>query len=147
MNVRNFFSETEKKQIVEAIKEAELNTSGEIRLHVEGPCKADVLDRAAYVFKKLEMHKTALRNGVLFYLSVNNKKFAILGDAGINAKVSENFWDDIKDTVLACFREGKYAEGLSKGIKMAGDKLKSEFPYQKDDVNELPDEISFGKSK
>ena len=147
MGVQNFFSDAEKKQIVEAIKQAELNTSGEIRLHVEGACKADVLDRAAYIFGKLEMHKTELRNGVLFYLAVTDKKFAILGDAGINGKVPENFWDEIKETVLARFKESKYAEGLSEGIKMAGDKLKTEFPYQRDDVNELSDEISFGENK
>ncbi len=147
MNVQNFFSEAEKKQIVEAIKEAEFNTSGEIRLHVEGPCKSDVLDRAAYIFGKLDMHKTELRNGVLFYLAVDDHKFAILGDAGINARVPANFWDEIKETVIAGFKEGKYADGLSKGIQMAGEKLKAEFPYQSNDVNELSDEISFGENK
>lgn len=145
MGVQNYFDESEKKQIAEAIKEAELNTSGEIRLHVEGSCKADVMDRAVYIFEKLSMHKTELRNGVLFYLAVADKKFAILGDAGINAKVPENFWDEIKETVIAHFRLGKHAEGLSKGIKMAGEKLKAEFPYQSDDTNELSDEISFGE--
>lgn len=145
MSAHNFFSETEKTQIVEAIKEAELNTSGEIRLHVEERCKADVLDRAAYIFEKLSIHKTELRNGVLFYLAVKEKKFAILGDAGINAKVPENFWDEIKETVISNFKEGKFADGLSLGIKMAGQKLKTEFPYQSDDVNELSDEISFGE--
>lgn len=146
MSVQNFFSEAEKNQIVDAIKEAELNTSGEIRLHVENKCKADVLDRAAFIFEKLEMHKTELRNGVLFYLAVSDHKFAILGDAGINAKVPENFWDEIKDTVLNHFKESKYAEGLATGIKMAGDKLKAEFPYQSNDVNELSDDISFGEN-
>lgn len=145
MSVQNFFSESEKKQIVEAIKEAELNTSGEIRLHVEGSCKADVLDRAVYIFEKLGMHKTGLRNGVLFYLAVADHKFAILGDAGINARVPENFWDEIKETVIAGFKEGKYADGLSKGIKMAGEELKVEFPYASDDENELSNEISFGE--
>lgn len=145
MSIQNFFDEAEKKQIVEAIEEAELNTSGEIRLHVEGSCKTDVLDRAAYIFEKLAMHKTELRNGVLFYLAVADKKFAILGDAGINAKVPVNFWDEIKETVIAHFKLGKHAEGLAKGIKMAGEKLKAEFPYQSNDVNELSNEISFGK--
>ncbi|MDX9882012.1 MAG: TPM domain-containing protein [Prolixibacteraceae bacterium] len=147
MSVQNFFSEAEKKQIIGAIKEAEMNTSGEIRLHVEGPCKSDVLDRAAYIFEKLGMHKTALRNGVLFYLSVDDHKFAILGDAGINARVPADFWDEIKETVLAGFKEGKYAEGLSKGIQMAGEKLKAEFPYVSGDKNELSDDISFGEKQ
>lgn len=146
MSVENFFSEEEKKQITNAIAEAELNTSGEIRLHVEGRCKIDVLDRAAYMFGKLNMHQTALRNGVLFYLAVYDRKFAILGDAGINKLVPVNFWDEIKETMLTYFKEGQFAEGLSKGILMAGEQLKTNFPYQGDDVNELSDEISFEKN-
>jgi len=139
------FTKEQQKQIVEAIKQAEHNTSGEIRVHIEKSCKIDVLDRAANVFAMLKMHKTKLRNGVLFYLSIEDRKFAILGDAGINAKVPENFWDSVKDTVLEQFKQGNQTEGLIKGILMAGEKLKTHFPYQKDDVNELSDEISFGK--
>jgi len=146
MSVENFFSKEEKKQITDAIAQAELNTSGEIRLHVEGKCKIDVLDRAAYVFEKLEMNKTAQRNGVLFYLAVYDRKFAILGDGGINQVVPANFWDEIKETMLGFFKDGKFADGLAKGILMAGEQLKSNFPYQSDDVNELSDEISFEKN-
>ncbi|MBN1821548.1 MAG: TPM domain-containing protein, partial [Prolixibacteraceae bacterium] len=94
--------------------------------------------------KTLNMHKTRLRNGVLYYLAINERKFAILGDAGINAKVPDNFWDDINNTCITYFKEDKIAEGLSKGIRMAGMQLKEHFPYQQDDVNELDDEISFG---
>lgn len=146
MSVENFFSKEEKKQITDAIAEAELNTSGEIRLHVEGRCKLDVLDRAAYVFTKLKMHETEQRNGVLFYLAVYDHKFAILGDGGINRLVPENFWDEIKLTMLGYFKEGKFADGLSTGILMAGNQLKVNFPYQKEDVNELSDKISFEKN-
>lgn len=146
MSVENFFSTEEKKQITDAIAQAELNTSGEIRLHMEGHCKIDVLDRAAYIFEKLGMKETAQRNGVLFYLAVHDRKFAILGDAGINQVVPVNFWDQIKETMLTFFKEGKFTEGLSKGILMAGDQLKANFPHQKDDVNELSDEISFDKN-
>lgn len=145
MSAQTFFSEKEKKQITDAIKQAELNTSGEIRVHVEGKCPEDVLDRAAYWFEKLSMHKTELRNGVLFYLAVADRKFAILGDAGINAKVPENFWESIKANMLTQFKESHFANGLSAGIMMAGEQLKAHFPYQTDDVNELSDEISFGK--
>lgn len=147
MSVENFFSKEEKKQITDAIAQAELDTSGEIRLHLEGRCKIDVLDRAAYVFGKLEMHKTAHRNGVLFYLAVYDRKFAILGDSGINQLVPANFWDDVKEMMLGYFRNGKFADGLSKGILMAGEHLKANFPHQSDDVNELSDEISFEKIK
>lgn len=146
MSVENFFSTEEKKQITDAIAQAELNTSGEIRLHMEGHCKIDVLDRAAYIFEKLGMKETAQRNGVLFYLAVHDRKFAILGDAGINQVVPVNFWDQIKETMLTFFKEGKFTDGLSKGILMAGDQLKANFPRQKDDVNELSDEISFDKN-
>ena len=146
MSVENFFSAEEKQNLLDAIAQAELNTSGEIRLHMEGNCKIDVLDRAAYVFEKLEMHKTDQRNGVLFYLAVHDHKFAILGDAGINKLVPLNFWDAIKETMLTYFKEGKFVDGLSKGILMAGEQLKANFPFQKEDVNELSDEISFDKN-
>lgn len=140
----NFFTEEEKKKITEAIRIAELDTSGEIRLHVEGNCKADVLDCAAYWFKKLNMHQTDLRNGVLFYLAVNDHKFAIIGDAGINSKVPDNFWEKIKEHMGSKFKEGIFADALAEGILMAGEQLKAHFPYQADDINELSDDISFG---
>ena len=142
---RNYFSKQEKEDITLAIKNAELDTSGEIRVHIENTCKGDAKDQAAYLFEKLSMHKTQLRNGVLFYLAVKNRKFAILGDAGINQKVPENFWDNIRDTMFGRFKENKFADGLAEGITMAGKQLKEHFPYQTDDVNELPDEISFGE--
>ena len=124
-----------------------METSGEIRVHIETYLTGDVLDRAAWVFKKLGMHKTADRNGVLFYLAVNDKKFAIIGDAGINAKVHAGFWNDISELLKKNFKDGKFTEGLSEGILLAGKHLMIHFPYRKDDVNELPDEISFDKIK
>ena len=139
-----FLSENQRQQIVDAIKQAELNTSGEIRVHLDKKCSEDVLDRAAYWFEKLQMHKTDQRNGVLFYLAYEDRKFAVLGDAGINQKVPANFWDTIKNQMVAEFKEGKFAEGLSKGIIASGQQLKTHFPYQSDDVNELSDDISFG---
>jgi len=145
MGVQKYFTEQNKLQITNAIRVAETNTSGEIRVHIEDNCKGDVLDRAAYIFEKLEMHKTELRNGVLFYLAVKDHKFAILGDAGINQKVADDFWESTKEVVLAKLKEGLYAEGLSDGIIRAGEELKANFPYQADDMNELSDEISFGK--
>lgn len=145
MAVADFFTDAEKKQITDAIKAAELNTSGEVRVHVEGRCPGDVLDCAAYWFGQLDMHKTALRNGVLFYLALTDRKFAILGDAGINAKVPGNFWEQIKEHMLGCFKEARFADGLAEGILMAGEQLKKHFPHRDDDVNELSDEISFGK--
>ncbi|MBE0662049.1 MAG: TPM domain-containing protein [Bacteroidales bacterium] len=143
---KNFFTQEQQDKILLAIRGAELDTSGEIRLHIENKCPDDVLDRAAYIFDKLQMQKTLLRNGVLIYLAIENRKFAILGDAGINGVVPENFWDDIKSGMLSHFREGKFTEGLVEAISRAGEQLKKHFPYQKDDVNELPDDLSFGKN-
>jgi uncharacterized membrane protein len=145
MIAAKFFTREQKEQIKQAIARAELNTSGEIRLHVDNHCKIDVLDCAASWFKKLKMHETEQRNGVLFYLAVKDRKFAILGDAGINAVTPENFWDNIKEEMLTLFKEDKFAEGLVRGIDMAGEQLNEHFPYQSDDENELSDEISFGK--
>ena len=145
MKASDFFSSPQKTDIVNAIKRAELNTSGEIRVHVEMSCKGSVLDCAANIFAKLNMHKTEKRNGVLFYLSVESKKFAVLGDVGINKVVPLDFWDSIKSAMQEKFVQGNFAEGLVMGIEMAGEKLKANFPHQADDVNELPDDISFGK--
>lgn len=139
------FTDDEKARIVNAVKQAEHNTSGEIRVHVERHCPEELMDRAAYIFEALKMHKTELRNGVLFYLAVDDHQFAILGDAGINSVVPDNFWESIKVEMTNIFRTGEVALALEKGIIMAGKQLKSHFPHQADDVNELPDEISFGK--
>jgi len=143
-SVRNFFSKEEKDAIHKAILNAELDTSGEIRVHIESTSKGDVLDRTALLFKKLGMHKTELRNGVLIYLAVESRQFAIIGDQGINATVPENFWDDIKTKMTEHFSKGDFVKGLETGITMTGKQLKKHFPHQVNDINELPDEISFG---
>ena len=104
----------------------------------------DVLDRAAAVFASLKMHKTKLRNGILFYLAIKDHKFAILGDGGINAVIPNDFWDNIKEMMKQKFKEGDFTAGLSSGIKISGEQLKAHFPYQSDDINELEDDISFG---
>ena len=104
---KNFFSQEQKERIRLAIMDAELNTSGEIRVHIEEVCEKDVMDRAAYVFGKLAMHKTKERNGVLFYLAFKNRKFAIVGDAGINAVVEPEFWNEAKRHMLVHFREDR----------------------------------------
>jgi uncharacterized membrane protein len=144
MVIDNYFTKQEQADIRSAVKEAELNTSGEIRVHIEKKLKGDVLDRAAYIFETLNMHKTKERNGVLFYLALESHKYAILGDVGINAKVPENFWDSIKEKIAENFKNGNFTQGLTTGIVLAGEQLKKHFPHEKDDINELTDEISFG---
>ena len=121
-----------------------MQTSGEIRLHVESRCTGDVLDRAATVFETLAMHKTELRNGVLFYLATEDRMFAILGDGGIHAAVPDGFWNEVKDIVVGGLVEGKPAKGLASGIRLAGQQLSTHFPVKENDVNELSNDISFG---
>jgi uncharacterized membrane protein len=141
----DFFSPLEKEEITQAIMNAELDTSGEIRVHIENTFTGDVMDRAAFIFKQLGMNKTDQRNGVLIYLAVKNRRFAIIGDSGIHKVVPENYWDNIKAKMLNHFREGRFTDGLIEAITSTGDHLKKHFPRLKNDMNELPDEISFGK--
>jgi len=144
MDVRKFLTKEQQASIVQAISDAENNSSGEIRVHLESTCKDDALNRATDIFKNLKMHKTALRNGVLIYLSIQDRKFAILGDVGINIKVPEGFWDQIKELMISHFSKGEIATGLTDGILLIGEKLKTFFPISEDDINELSNEISFG---
>ncbi|WPR74747.1 TPM domain-containing protein [Algoriphagus sp. NG3] len=139
------FSKADREAIVNAIRSAEVSTSGEIQVHIESRCKGEVLDRAVRVFDTLKMYQTKDRNGVLFYLAVVDHRFAILGDSGINEVVPEDFWENIKEHMASYFKKGQFTQGLIDGIHMAGEQLGQHFPYQGDsDINELPDEISFG---
>ena len=142
---KEFLTGPQKESIQAAIAEAELSTSGEIRVHIDNKCKEEPVTKAIQVFEKLKMHETELRNGVLIYLSVKDKKLAIVGDQGIDAAVKDDFWDQIKNNLLENFKKGLYAEGLVEGIHASGEQLKAHFPHQEDDVNELSNEISFGE--
>jgi uncharacterized membrane protein len=145
MNVEKFFSKEQKKQIVIAIKEAEKETSGEIRVHIESSCKKDTLERTVHLFEKLKMHETQLHNGTLIYLAVKDHKFAIFGDEGINEIVPDNFWTDVRTVMQKEFESGNFVTGMTTGIGMVGQKLKEYFPYKDDDINELSDDISIGE--
>lgn len=129
--------------MVVAIQKAEKNTSGEIRIHIENHFTGNILDRAAKVFAQLKMHKTALRNGVLIYVALQDHQLAILGDAGINAKVPDHFWDNIKNQMIEQFKARKVCEGLCQAVLAVGQQLKTYFPCTENDINELPDDISF----
>ena len=143
MSAKDFFSAEQKSAIRASIAEAELHTSGEIRVHIENKAGNDVLAKANKTFDKLRMHKTKERNGVLFFLAVKDKKFAIYGDEGIHARVQQNFWDDVKNVMGEKFQKGEFTEGLCKGIEMAGQKLQEHFPRKKSDSNELSNEVTF----
>lgn len=138
------FNKKQQESIIEAIRLAELNTSGEIRLHVEPKCAGDAYERALQVFAELKMHETEQKNGVLFYLAYKDKKFSIVGDEGIHNKVKDAFWNEVRDILTLHFKQDNFTEGLVEGIAKAGEKLKSFFPYQSNDSNELSNDISFG---
>ena len=142
-NAITILNREEDQRVVEAIRQAERNTSGEIKVHIENRCKGDVEQRSLFIFDKLKLNETQLRNGVLIYLAIKDHKFAILGDKGINDVVEDNFWNDVKDLMQNQFKEGRFAEGLEQGIQRCGEKLKAYFPYQSDDINEIPDDISY----
>ncbi|HEY8783191.1 MAG TPA: TPM domain-containing protein [Mucilaginibacter sp.] len=137
------FNDEEQQRIRAAIEDAERHTSGQIRVCVEKTCSENVLDRAAKYFHELDMHKTKLRNGVLIYVATVDRKFAIIGDAGINKAVPENFWDDTKDDMLEHFKRGDLVEGIVTGLKIAGDHLQKYFPHKAGGSNELSDDIAF----
>lgn len=141
-NIEDFLTSKEENEVIDAIRTAENYTSGEIRVHLESKAEKEPFERAKEVFNLLGMENTEQRNGVLFYLAVSDKVLVILGDQGINDKVPPHFWEKTRDILLFHFREGRIKEGLTEGILMAGQQLKEHFPLEKDDSNELSDEIS-----
>ncbi len=138
----DFLTPEQRQQIVAAIAQAELNTSGEIRVHLVARCKRDPMDAARACFEKLGMTATEKHNGVLFFLAYRSHTFTVLGDKGINDVVPENFWQEVVDLMSAQFREERFTEGLCEGILRAGEIMKAHFPYEADDRNELSNEIS-----
>ncbi len=143
---RKILKRSEERKIVSAIKKAEKNTSGEIRVHVETECEGgDPIARAIFIFNAIGMFNTVQRNGVLIYVSLKSRMFAIIGDVGINNVIPENFWDSIKEKMKKNFISGEIIGGIETAVLETGELLKEKFPYQTDDVNEQPDEISYGK--
>lgn len=145
MNLDSVITEEVKQRIEHAIMLAEKGTSAEVRVHIEDECKEDALDRAAHVFAHLEMHKTALRNGVLIYAALGNKKMAILGDAGINKHMQQKDWDVIKEHILEQFRNDNIEKGLIAGLEDVGELLHRHFPIASNDTNELPNRVTTEK--
>lgn len=142
--VESFLTPDQESSVIRAIVEAENNTSGEIRIHLENNTKKPSLERAKEVFLYLKMDDTKDRNGVLIYVDVVNKQIAILGDTGINDLVPDNFWEEEIGLLTDFFTKKKVEEGLIAAVKKVGEKLQLYFPYQRDDTNELSDQISKG---
>jgi len=143
--VEDFLTKEEEQAVVEAIRVAEKNTSGEIRVHIEKTTSIDSYERAMEVFHLLKMDETQLKNGVLLYVAVKDKNFVICGDKGINDVVPTDFWDTTKDIMAAHFKNGNFKQGLVDGITKAGEQLQKYFPFEDDDTDELSNEISLGE--
>ncbi len=142
---RFFIDDEQEKEILKAIAGAEKNTSGEIRVHLHRKTSGDIMKKSVETFNKLEMYKTALRNGVLIFIDVDRRKFAVVGDRGIHEKVGPEFWEKIAVILKDNFKKGDFAGGIIRAIDEIGHQLKKYFPYQADDINELPDDISTSK--
>jgi len=144
MKAARLFDDAGRQRLRLAVQQAEQHTSGEIRVFVDDYCKEEVLDRAAFVFSKLGMEKTELRNGVLIYVALNDRKFAIIGDAGIHARVGDVFWKEVREGMAAFFKKEMFIDGLEYAVLEAGIRLKEFFPRAEDDRNELSDDVHFG---
>lgn len=142
--VEDFLSAKEEQEIVDAIREAERNTSGEIRVHIEKTTTISHYNRALEVFRMLKMFNTSQQNAVLLYIAVEDHKFVVYGDKGIDEVVPENFWDSTKNVMQENFKKGAFKEGIIAGVLKAGEELKAHFPWNENDVDELPNEISRG---
>lgn len=142
--VGDFLSKEEEQNIVQAILEAEKNTSGEIRVHIEAQTRLEPIERAKEVFQMLKMGNTKEETGVLIYVAVNDKKFVIYGDSGIDRAVPDGFWDSTRDAIQSQFKKNNFKQGIIDGILRAGKELQTHFPWQQGDINELSDEISKG---
>jgi uncharacterized membrane protein len=147
MKASDFLTPGGKLLVEKAIAESELQTSAEIRVHLETSFSGDILDRAASVFARLNMHRTKLRNGVLILLGIKNKQFAVIGDIGINRLVPKSFWDNTRSVMEEHFKRSEFATGLAAGVRLAGDELSKHFPRKPDDINELSNEISFDSNE
>jgi uncharacterized membrane protein len=141
---KSFLSEAGRRRVVDAIAAAEEGTSGEIRVHIEARSGKDALERARVVFDRLGMADTARRNGVLIYVATADHQFAIVGDEGIHREVGDGYWEAIRDRMEARFRTGEFAEGLCEAVARVGEVLRSAFPAEAGDVNELSNEPSIG---
>jgi uncharacterized membrane protein len=143
-HVEEFLTAEEEQEIIDAIVVAEKNTSGEVRVHIEATSKIDHFSRAQQLFHFLKMDNTKDGNGVLIYVAVDDKKFVIYGDKGIDRAVQKGFWDSTKDAMASHFKNGNFKQGIIEGVLMAGKELEAHFPWDHNDTNELSDAISKG---
>ena len=147
MASKNLLTKEQEQHIIAAIADAEKQTSGEVRIHIEHHCNREPLVRAARIFHELGMDQTDLQNGVLIYIASEDRQAAVYAGKGIHKQVEDHFWNDVLEIILQHFKKGQFEEGIARAITKVGKKLKELFPYQRDDVNELSDEISYHHNK
>lgn len=147
MSTNVFLTDEQEKNIIKAIAEAENRTSGEVRIHIEHQCKREPLERAARIFHELGMDQTELKNGVLIYIATEDHKAAVYAGKGIHKQVEDGFWSDVLNILLEHFKKEEFEIGIVEAVRKVGYQLKELFPYHRDDVNELSDEISYHKNK
>lgn len=145
VDIEEWLSPAELGRVRDAVQAAEKRTSGEIRVHLDVAIMENVLDHAAFVFDDLGMARTKERNGVLIYVSVPGRKVAVIGDVAIHAKLGNGYWKGVLDLIVEHFKQDRFGDGLCAGVERLGEQLREHFPYQRDDVNELSDDVSFGK--
>ncbi|CAA9503793.1 MAG: hypothetical protein AVDCRST_MAG96-2119 [uncultured Segetibacter sp.] len=144
-NKREFFTKEQQQLMVQAIQEAEKNTSGEVRFFVESRCKyVDPVDRAKEIFFTLKMNLTKDRNAVLLYMAMDDHQLALFADEGIYQRLGSQYWNDEVKKIIKHFTKDDYTGGVCHIVNDIGAALKKEFPYERSDKNELPDEIIFG---
>ncbi len=144
-NPKSFLSGPESDQVVQAIQKAERGTTGEIRVRIDRQCGRPALLAAELLFHRLKMDATAQRNGVLIYLSLADRQFAVYGDRGIDATIGADGWSRIRDRLAARFAKDEFAVGLAEAVADIGRVLSKQFPGQKNDPNELSDDLSLGR--
>jgi len=144
---KEFFTDEEKQSIIDAVRNAEQRTSGEVRVFVESRCRyVNAIDRAVEIFENLQMQKTELRNATLVYVAVKDKQLAVFGDEGIHQKVGDEYWANEVVKMIHAFNRDNIAEGISRCVLNIGEALATHFPYDRStDKNELPDDIVFGR--
>lgn len=146
VSAEEFLTAAELQRVKAAIAAAEKRTSGEVRVHLDDAIEEDVLDHAAFVFQELGMHRTKDRNGVLIYVSVPSHRVAVIGDSGIHERLPDGYWNEVLGVVLEHFRAQRFCDGLCAGVERLGRQLEAHFPYERGDVNELDDDVSFRRT-
>jgi uncharacterized membrane protein len=145
MRTQEFLSKLEHDRIVEAIREAESKTSGEIRVYVQrGKLNVDPLIVAQKKFQRLGMHNTRERNAVLIFVAPRAHKFAVVGDKAIHEKCGEQFWQRVVNGMRTHFQNENFSHALTEAINEVGRVLATHFPRTSANANELPNEIVEG---